>query len=188
MHFRQKLTFMAFGSILTLAGYLLATIASDVTALDEFKSTPTPETKNATFDKITCSALEVVNKQGLPIVKIGSGANGGLVAVNYDSGKTGVLIDTVTGPYIQAFYPNGKRAVMIGTFPTHGYMTFSDNNGQTLASIGVRVLGQGGYVQVMGKESGLATLRGTEHGGELTIVGKTKTDTRVLRATERVLD
>lgn len=34
MHFRQKLIFMALGSILTLAGYLLATLASDVTAQD----------------------------------------------------------------------------------------------------------------------------------------------------------
>ena len=35
MHLRQKLTFMAFGSILTLAGYLLATIASDITTQPE---------------------------------------------------------------------------------------------------------------------------------------------------------
>ena len=175
MHFRQKLTFMAFGSILTLAGYLLATIASDVTAQ--------PEKNNATFDTITCSALEVVNEQGIPVARIAQGANGGLVAVKYDSGQSAVTIDAITGrPYIQAFYPNGKRAVMIGTYPTHGYMTFSDNDGQALASIGVRVQGQGGFVEVLGKERGRATLRGTKHGGELTIVGKTDDKSRVLTA------
>ena len=34
MHFRQKLIFMALGSALTLAGYLLATVISEVTAQD----------------------------------------------------------------------------------------------------------------------------------------------------------
>ena len=35
MHLKQKLTFMALGSILTIAGYLLATLTSDVTAQSE---------------------------------------------------------------------------------------------------------------------------------------------------------
>ena len=46
MHFRQKLTFMAIGSILTLAGYLLATLGSDVSAQSETdKSVPTISNK-----------------------------------------------------------------------------------------------------------------------------------------------
>ncbi|RKU22961.1 hypothetical protein C6499_19190 [Candidatus Poribacteria bacterium] len=42
---KPKVTFMAFGSILTLAGYLLATLAGDLTAQ--------PETdKTTVFDKL----------------------------------------------------------------------------------------------------------------------------------------
>ncbi|RKU22967.1 hypothetical protein C6499_19220 [Candidatus Poribacteria bacterium] len=63
MHFRQKLTFMAFGSILTLAGYLLATLADDLTAQ--------PETDNPTvFDKIVCRQLEVVDSLGTHLIEL----------------------------------------------------------------------------------------------------------------------
>ena len=49
MHFRQKLTFMAFGSILTLAGYLLITSTSDVTAQRDFDELK-PSTSDVTAE------------------------------------------------------------------------------------------------------------------------------------------
>ena len=50
MHFRQKLIFTALGSALTLAGYLLATIVSDVTAQDN---------KTVSLGDIVCDSLTV---------------------------------------------------------------------------------------------------------------------------------
>jgi hypothetical protein len=56
MHFRQKLIFTALGSALTLAGYLLATIVSDVTAQDN---------KTESLGDIVCDSITV--RDGGPI-------------------------------------------------------------------------------------------------------------------------
>ena len=163
MHFRQKLTFMAFGSILTLAGYLLATIASDVTAqlnLDDFKPIPAPETKNATFDLITCKRLIVVNEKGIPAVDIDSDSNGGSIEVVKANGKTIVKISIDSnGGYMEVNHADGGRGVTIG---------ISDDEDK------------GGLVSAWGKEGGSAQLYTNEYGGRVNIISKTDKRSRVL--------
>jgi uncharacterized protein YdeI (BOF family) len=61
MHFRQKLIFIALGSALTLAGYLLATLVSDVTA----QNNPTKSLGDVVCDSIT------VRDGGITILKEG---------------------------------------------------------------------------------------------------------------------
>ena len=67
MHFRQKLTFMALGSILTIAGYLLATLTSDVTAQSE-----TDKSEPLIVDEIVCRKLRVVDENDKTRVEIGA--------------------------------------------------------------------------------------------------------------------
>lgn len=55
MHFKQKLVYMALGSLFTLAGYVLASIIGDVTAQTQKASVE--------FDEVTCRSLKVVDSQ-----------------------------------------------------------------------------------------------------------------------------
>ena len=117
MHFRQKLTFMALGSILTLAGYLLATPTSNITA-ESGDNIISPfsllTAQDATFDVITCNRLIVANAKGIPAVDIHSDFNGGLVKVVKANGKTVVEIGVVSGGYIDVRHASGKTGVTIG--------------------------------------------------------------------------
>ena len=166
MHLRQKLTFMAFGSILTLAGYLLATIASDVTAqgppMDlsppmEFFAGPEPET--TTFDHITCKRLEVVNEKGIPVVDISSDYYGGLIEI---------------------LKANGKTIVEIGTDSNGGVMEVNHASGKRAVTIGVGEDSKEALVSVEAKEGGRIQLRGDGYGGQMAIFGRTDGFNRVL--------
>ena len=87
MHLKQKLTFMAFGSILTLAGYLLATPTRDVTAQSETD-------KATVFDEIVCRKLNIVDENGKTHIVIGADLFGGQISVNHHNGKNAVSIGT----------------------------------------------------------------------------------------------
>ena len=102
MHFRQKLTFMALGSILTLAGYLLATFASDVTAQ--------PETdKTTVFDKIVCRELEVVDADGEGLVWIGEISSSAFMTVQHPDGEHRAIIMATSDSASMAVGIPGKQ-------------------------------------------------------------------------------
>ena len=152
MHFRQKLTFMALGSILTLAGYLLPTLAGDVTAQ------PKPETKNATFDRIICQSLEVVDKEGIPVVEIDAFPLGGVILVNNDLGKAVVEIGSMNVGFMKVNHTSGLPAVGIGISREHNE----------------------GLVSVLGKNAkGQIVLGVDEYGGRVDIHGKADHKSRV---------
>ena len=88
MNFKQKLTYMLIGSLFTLAGYLLASLANNqppnVNAQD-----------NKVIDEIVCKKLRVVNDEGVDIVRLGiNSLDGGSVYIYNEEGKTVAGMDT----------------------------------------------------------------------------------------------
>jgi hypothetical protein len=152
MHLKQKLTFMAFGSILTLAGYLLATPTRDVTAQSETD-------KATVFDEIYCRELNIVDEDGKTRVTIGTISNGGFMSVDNADGRSVVTISTTSsGGFMLVNHADGGTAVTIGT---------SDD--------------KRGFVSVDGKSTkGLIQLTANEYGGRMSIFGNTDDKTRVL--------
>ncbi|RKU22990.1 hypothetical protein C6499_19335 [Candidatus Poribacteria bacterium] len=154
MHFRQKLFFMAFGSILTLAGYLLATLAGDVTAQ--------PETDKTTFfDAIVCRDLQIVDPSGHPVARIhefqGDGGiiihdknrgmitlYGGKILTTNGDGKTVFSAgnDNNAGE-IEVNHANGERAITMGTAgeTKEGFMTINRKDGDGSIQLGLNEYG-----------------------------------------------
>ena len=93
MHFRQKLTFMAFGSILTLAGYLLTTHTSNVTAQDS----------KTNLEHIVCDSITIHDEQ----IKIVDENNQSTV-IN----STGIEIFDGTSP-LKIYYETDVDAGMV---------------------------------------------------------------------------
>ena len=196
MHFRQKLTFMALGSILTIAGYLLATLTSDVTAQSE-----TDKSEPLIVDEIVCRQLRVVDENDKTRVEIVAYPNGGnvfvrnaddksvvyigahsdgYVSVREASGKKVVSINAYKGGDISVTNASGKKVVNIGAFRDSGYMKVNRADGETGVFISPNDGDNGGLVSVYGKEGGEAQLSANEHGGLLGIYGKTDDKARVL--------
>ena len=73
MHFTQKLTYMGFGCLLTLAGYILASMNNDSIAQSG--------AEDVTFDWITCHGLIVVDDEGNKSVGLTNNVTGGAVDV-----------------------------------------------------------------------------------------------------------
>ena len=155
MHFRQKLTFMALGSILTIAGYLLATLTSDVTAQSE-----TDKSEPLIVDEIVCRKLRVVDENdktrvkidedsflggsinvkradGKSAVLIGEGAGGGLIMVGNADGKNVVTIHGIAGGHITVGNADGKSVVTIsGIFGGCGSMRLKNASSKKVVDIG----------------------------------------------------
>ena len=100
MHFRQKLIFMALGSALTLAGYLLATLVSDVTAQDN-------STKS--LGDVVCDSITVHDGD----IKI------------FKEGKIRSRIDSNMIDFIDKL---GNPRVVMGYFGPEGYGTHQFTN------------------------------------------------------------
>ena len=71
MHFTQKMMYMAFGCLLTLAGYILARMNNDSIA-------PSGE-EDVTFGTSTCGRLDVVDDEGNKSVGLTNRVTGGAV-------------------------------------------------------------------------------------------------------------
>ena len=84
MRVKQKLMYMTLGGVLVLAGYILASFANDSVAQSGVQ--------DVTFGKITCSSLDVVDKDGKVGVRLhtlssSSDEYGGVVSVLGKDGK-----------------------------------------------------------------------------------------------------
>ncbi len=81
MNFKQKLTYMLIGSLFTLAGYFLASLANN--------QTPNAHAQdNKVIDEIVCKTIRVVNDEGVDIVKLGGMGDAGSVFIYNKEGKT----------------------------------------------------------------------------------------------------
>ena len=189
MHFRQKLTFMALGSILTIAGYLLATLTSDVTAQSE-----TDKSEPLIVDEIVCRQLRVVDENDKTRVEIVAYPNGGnvfvrnaddksvvyigahsdgYVSVREASGKKVVSINAYKGGDISVTNASGKKVVNIGAFRDSGYMKVNRADGENVVNIG-EIL-NGGYMKVNradGETGVFISPNDGDNGGLVSVYGK----------------
>ena len=86
MHFKQKRTYIAFGCLLTLAGYILASLGSDGVAQSG--------TEDVTFGKIACRQLNVINGEGVEQVELRTDWYGSVVvAIGKESGVASLSIN-----------------------------------------------------------------------------------------------
>ena len=80
MHFTQKMMYMAFGCLLTLAGYILASMNNDSVAQSG--------AEDVTFGTITCRGLRVVDDEGtLSVILINTEDGGYVAAYGKDDGR-----------------------------------------------------------------------------------------------------
>lgn len=78
MGFKQKLVYMALGSLFTLAGYVLASMVGNVTAQDKKASVE--------FDEVTCRSLKVVDSQNKVRMVLEPTESGRVMAVFNEAG------------------------------------------------------------------------------------------------------
>ena len=152
MHFRQKLTFMALGSILTIAGYLLATLTSDVTAQPE-----TDKSEPLIVNEIVCRKLRVVN----------------------ENDKTRVAIGEAYGGFMNVYSHEDKSVLEIATLLGGGWMNVKDKSGRRallIDSIG----GNGGSVSVWDKGRLFGSFYANSYGAGLDIYSNKKTISNTL--------
>ena len=154
MNMKQKLTYMLIGSLFTLAGYFLATLANN----------QPPNAQDSTtkvFDKIVCKELEVVNKDGTPIAhiepsgpfgtgdmtlfdpsgdaraRIGASVFGGFIILHSPSGKTLRLGNRGDGGFMHFLSEDDKEMIKLGESEGGGgKMLFYNKDGKALVGIG----------------------------------------------------
>ena len=128
MNFKQKLVYMLIGSLFTLAGYFLATLANN-----QPTDAHAQDSTTKVFDKIVCKELDVVNKDGYSVVSIGidvggegsidicnkdgelsmglTGLGGGIMSL-YNREDLSVLLDGESGG-LYLYHIDGKRSVSL---------------------------------------------------------------------------
>ena len=154
MQLKQKLTFMAFGSILTLAGYLLATLTGDGTAQSETD-------KATVFDEIVCRKLKIVNADGKTALTLNTDDMGnGKVSINHPTGKTGIEISTLGGSsFIRLMSPLGREAINIYSRHYHGGISIHEDrdleDGGSRYYVKMSVGGLGGQIVLNSPKGGL---------------------------------
>ena len=90
MHFKQKLTYMALGGLLVLAGYILASVSNDGVAQSG--------AQDVSFGEITCRELIVRDDEGNPSVVLNTSEYAGGLAscCNIGTKNKDRLIDSTT--------------------------------------------------------------------------------------------
>ena len=79
MHTKERVMYMAFGCLLTLAGYILASMGSDGVAQSRGQ--------DVIFGEIACCRLTVVNDEGNTDVLLRTDEHGGGIAIFNKGGK-----------------------------------------------------------------------------------------------------
>ena len=126
MNFKQRFTYMLIGSLFTLAGYFLATLANN-----QPPNAHAQDNTTKVFDKIVCKELEVVNEDGKRIVWLSEfDSVGGLFIYNKDGERTVCLGDLIgDGVSLQFYNKEGDRVVDLGS----GTLFLANDDDGTLA-------------------------------------------------------
>ena len=103
MHFTQKMMYMGFGCLLTLAGYILASMNNDSVA--QFGA------EGVTFGEIACRKLTVVDGEGKKGVELYTNEHGGLVVAEGKDGGSAQLYTNEHGG-LMAIYNKGDKTVL----------------------------------------------------------------------------
>ena len=137
MKFKQKLAYMLIGCLFTIAGYILAS--------------PNGGAKHAqkdeqVIDKIVCRKLEVVNKEGTPVVGINTDVKGnGVISVRNAAGNEVVNISADFDDHgtIEVRNALEKKAVDIFVTENGGVLIVYNAAGDAIAGIVVNKAGDG---------------------------------------------
>ena len=109
MNFKQKLVYMLIGSLFTIAGYLIASLANN-------QPQEAHAQENNIFDKIVCTGLVVVDTKGNPVIELNTGDlfGGGKISVRNRGGKNGLIMEAFGGGMINVYdCIKGERRVGI---------------------------------------------------------------------------
>ena len=172
MHLKQKLTFMVLGSILTLAGYLLATPTRDVTAQSE-----TDKSEPLIVDEIVCRKLRVVDENDKTRVEIGANFLTGYMDFKNSDGVKAISIGAVYGLKSMTFWNDDKDGLYIGAVRDSGFMHVRNSSGEKAVSI--RSDENGGRMSIYGNtddDEPRVELGIGEYGGQMFILGNGNTD------------
>ena len=153
MHFRQKLTFMALGSILTIAGYLLATLTSDVTAQPE-----TDKSEPLIVDEIVCRKLRVVGPRDKTRVEIGPVSDGGYMDFKTFDGAKAIRIDAFLRVNAMTFWNGDKTGLVMSAGSDGGDL-------RTFGAGGSGGVSMGGVVAVWDKNGKRPVVIGSSRDG-----------------------
>jgi len=133
MHVKQKLMYMGFGCLLTLAGYILACASNDIVAQSGVQ--------DVTFGEITCRNLRVVDEKGNLGVALWTDEDGGAVYASGKDGGSARLGNKGHGGEIAIWNKAGENVVQAGVTDTgEGVIVTRDKHGYPTDSLpkGVR--------------------------------------------------
>ena len=106
MHFTQKMMYMGFGCLLTLAGYILASMNNDSVAQSG--------AQDVTFGEITCRGLTVVDGKGGGSVSLSNNEDGGYVYAKGKGGGSVSLFNNEHGGSMAIFNKGDKNVLQAG--------------------------------------------------------------------------
>ncbi len=126
MNMKQNTVYMLIGSLFTLAGYFLATLANN-----QPPNAHAQDNTTKIFDKIVCKELEVVDKIGKPIARIREDSKGmqrGLLIYNIEGERFAELDAELRGLIL--YNVGGKLPAMAlsGLFGGSMWLYNKDNN------------------------------------------------------------
>ena len=158
MNLKQKLTYMLIGSLFTLAGYFLATLAKNQPP-NAHAQDNTPKV----FGKIVCKELEVVNKEGKTIALIKEndpyqlGGGGDLSLYNKDGKHIARINEVLSGGrmVLYNFLGKEKEAVSLSAH-SGGRLIFRRPNGKKAVDLHHNKLGS--WLQLFTEDGSIATL------------------------------
>ena len=141
MHFTQKLMYMAFGCLLTLAGYILASVSSDSIAQSG--------AEDVTFGEITCRKLNVIDDEGNKSVRLYLNKNGGAVVASGKDGGLAALANYAHGGFVGAYGKGGDYGVQLFNDEYGGGMAIFNKDGET--AVKASVADGGGLIETRDK-------------------------------------
>jgi hypothetical protein len=176
MNFREKLCYIALGGALMLVGMLSTHLIS-----------PNVTAQQDVLGEIKVTKLTVVNKDGNPVVDLGTHEDGNgyvlvtgaVIATNKANDGASMLIG---GAVVIQNHNNTPVASMGTNEHGGGYVTIYDDNGKSAASMGMTE--DGGQVRVTDKMGGVVLLETDEHGGAVAIYDHNQNPAILLSNTE----
>ena len=168
MNFKQKLGYMFVGYLFTIAGYILASLDGGATYAQQ---------NEQVIDKIVCRELEVVNKDGKPVVHIKAAANGGLV--NIYNNKEKRIANMGAERHMQGDGMVGvwnKKGDPVGTLYANldgnGVIDLRNKDRDIIAILGASVTKGKVILELFNKEKLRVSMAATESGGIVSVRNK----------------
>ena len=155
MNLKQKLTYMLIGSLFTLAGYFLATLANN-----QPPNAHAQDNATKVFEKIVCKEIEVVNNTGKKLLRMGEAAGGSGFIIVYNKEEIRVV-------------------GMDGIDNEGGTIAIANKRGKMIAKMGENLLFGGGQFEIKNDVGKNGIVMNSFLGGVITVFDCTKEARRV---------